>query len=185
MTSNISKTNLQETIPVDLASHEMAVLENVIANHDTALYQQIDSTPTGKRYTQAIYHLSECSPFFTLVFSLHDDEISHQTKNTLSLRLQQALYSAEMEQFVRYIHQLCNQSMDDYEHGYYLTILKAAGAFIQTDIYQEFKQAKHAFDEDKSPACFQLKTSIEHLRTEVKKLISTPYHSHFNSEVAG
>jgi hypothetical protein len=157
---------------------EQLMLINALAvSHDEHMGKLIQASRTAKRFTDALRALGKSPEFYTLLFSVHDKEIPLSVRSTLGTQLQHALYSNCLKEFITSLYNYLAHAADDYETGYYLIILESTKEFMATSFYQEFSNAKIAFDNDHCTANEQLKESIALLKQQVRELMNPSNHN--------
>lgn len=159
---------MQNSLPL---KEQLMLLNALGVSHTEGMDKLIQKSHTAKRFTDALHQLGKCPEFYTLLFSVHDDEIPFTIRNALATNLQQSLYSNNLRDFISSLYSYLAGASDDYETGYYLVILESIKEFMGTDSYREFYEAKTDFDNDHCPANKQLKESIALLKQQVRELM--------------
>lgn len=158
-----------------LDHHHIKDAKEALTRHQAVIEQAIATSDTSKSFAEKVNALAHCSQFYAIIFTINDSEINSECKHHLSKLLQSALYSGDMDRFLREIEDLTKHAKDDYEYDYYLSLHHATLTFIRTVAFKEFKDAKDRFEQDQSIACQELKRSIEQFRYQMDHYINHPF----------
>jgi hypothetical protein len=160
--------NMQNSPPL---KEQLMLFGALTLSYTEDMDKLIHTSKTAQRFTDALHALGKCSEFYTLLFSIHDQEIPLNIRTILANHLQQSLYANHLNEFKTILYDYITKARDDYETGYYLIILESVNEFMRTISYHEFHDAKQAFDNDPCDANEQLKASIALLKQQVRELM--------------